>query len=113
MTMMTNAGAVPSFGLEWRLKLALDYAGMTVQEMADYLEVSRQTMSRWLSGKGPIKRHILLSWALRTGVSMVWLETGEAPSPDDGGGGQMYGIRDSNPEPADMEDSLLACGVAA
>lgn len=106
-------GAVPSLTLGWRMKMALEHAGVSSGDMADYLEVSRHTITRWTGDKGPVKRSTLRLWSMRTGVSMSWLETGQAILPDDGEEGQGYAIRDSNPEPADLVDSLLALAVVA
>lgn len=75
-----RAPRVPQFKLHHRLGLALEEAGVGVQEMADYLDVSRESVSRWINGRGVVKRSILRLWALRTGVDLVWLETGLARS---------------------------------
>jgi len=54
--------------------------------MVDYLDVSRNTVSRWVNGTGPIKKSMLRLWALKTGVPFTWLESGvitdDSPSPD-------------------------------
>ncbi|HET6154196.1 MAG TPA: helix-turn-helix domain-containing protein [Marmoricola sp.] len=44
--------------------------------MADYLDVSPQTVTRWTKAKTPVKRQTLMLWALATGVDREWLETG-------------------------------------
>lgn len=69
---------IPELTLGWRLKMAL--GEQSVQEMAAYLGVSRATLSRWMADKGaPPRRAYLAQWALRTGVSLEWLEKGQAP----------------------------------
>ena len=73
-----RAPRVPQFRLHHRLGLALEESGVGVQEMADYLDVSRESVSRWINGRGVVRRAILRLWALRTGVDLVWLETGDA-----------------------------------
>lgn len=83
----------PSVGIpQWtagdRLGKSLDYADMSVQEMADYLEVSRNTVGNYINDRTRIPRPTFKLWAMRTGVSPEWLEHGEAagtPSPPDGG----------------------------
>lgn len=55
--------------------------------MADHLEVSRNTVGRWLSGAGEPKRLYLRIWALRAGVPLEWIETGITPENNDGGDG--------------------------
>lgn len=76
---------IPAVTLKWRLQMALDAGGISVEEMSSQLDVSRSTVSRWLNGRGAApKRPFLIQWALATGVSLTWLETGEggaSPSP--------------------------------
>lgn len=59
---------------------------MSVQDMADYLGVSRATLSRWMADKGaPPRRAYIAQWALATDVPIEWLEKGEEPhDPSDG-----------------------------
>lgn len=77
---------IPQLTLGWRLKMALGDE-VSVQEMADYLDVSRQTVGRWMADKGaPPKRPFIVQWALRTGVSLRWLESGLGPFGPDGDG---------------------------
>lgn len=75
---------IPQLTLGWRLKMALGDE-VSVQEMADYLGVSRQTAGRWMADKGAApKRAFVVQWALRTGVSLKWLESGVGPFGPDG-----------------------------
>lgn len=87
-----RAERIPKLTLGWRLKMALgdDYS---VQEMADYLGVSRATLSRWMADKGaPPKRAYIAQWSLRTGVDRDWLENGDPKDGDHGpNGGGQYG----------------------
>ena len=95
------AGHIPQLTLGWRLKMSLADDKLAAGEMADYLGVSRQTLSRWMNDAGaPPKRAYLMQWAIRTGVPLTWLETGETPDDGGGPGGLSYTPRDSNPEPA-------------
>lgn len=91
---------VPEWTLGDRMRKALEVSGTPVQEISEYLDVNRATVGRWLHDKSPVKRSTLMIWAATTGVDLEWLETGTA-SPE--AGRSMYAIRDSNPEPADME----------
>lgn len=59
--------------------------------MADQLGVSRETIGRWINGRGTPRRGSLVAWATITGVDFRWLETGEAqeapadrPTPPEG-----------------------------
>ena len=60
--------------------MALRDADVTVQEMADYLDVGRNTVSRWINDRGVPGKQTMRLWALRTGVPLQWLETGQAPA---------------------------------
>lgn len=75
---------VPEFDRADRMRKALRASGVGVQEMADYLGVSRGTISTWINGRiEPGKQSVRL-WAIRTGVPYEWLETGTvggSPSP--------------------------------
>lgn len=89
--------------LQWdmadRLRKTLRRGDISVQEMADYLEVSRNTVSAWINGRYTPRRRDLKQWSLRTGVPLSWLETGEfGDGPD---GGAWCARRDSNPKPSD------------
>lgn len=67
------------------MRKALEVRSISVQEMASYLEVSRVTVSRWINGKQAPSKQTMRLWAMRTGVPLFWLETGEAPSPSGDG----------------------------
>jgi transcriptional regulator with XRE-family HTH domain len=86
-----RAERIPEVTLGWRLKLAL--GDDSVQEMADYLGVSRQSLSRWMAdkGKAPARAYIA-QWALKTDVPMAWLEHGieSDDGPDDGQPSRPY-----------------------
>ena len=71
-----TTGLVPAFHVGHRMQLALEVAGISKGEMADYLGVSRATTLRWMNLTTPVKRHVLVAWAMRTGVDVDWLETG-------------------------------------
>lgn len=98
---MTNRELVPEFDLADRMRKGLRIAGMTVQEMADYLGVTRTTVSNWINGHVPPSKQTQRLWALRTGVDFDWLQTGENPHqavPDEGA--VMLPRLDSNQQPA-------------
>lgn len=63
-----------------RLKRSLRYAGLHNYDMADHLEVHRNTVTFWLSGRSKMLPVIMRVWADRTGVPLSWLKTGEWPS---------------------------------
>ena len=92
---------VPEWTLGDRMRKALEASGTPVGEMAEYLDVGRATIGRWLHDRTPVKRSVLLIWSATTGVDLEWLETGTAGLGNQTGRDQ-YAIRDSNPEPADL-----------
>ena len=80
MTHQPASGSIPSLTLGWRLRMSLDYANISVQQMATQLGVSRATLSRWMADKGERpKRAYLSQWALSTGVPFEWIDVGKAP----------------------------------
>lgn len=89
MTTMTTStgGRVPEFTLGWRMRLALETEGISVQEMAERLGYSRSTISRWLNDQDAPRAVVLDRWRLETGVDEDWLRSGAGvPQPPDGPG---------------------------
>lgn len=78
---MTTA-TIPQWRIQDRLARALDEAGLSVQEMADELEVHRNTIGNYLAGRRPSKATLGV-WAIRCGVPYRWLAFGEAPEDGD------------------------------
>lgn len=68
-----------AFTLGDRLAKALAVANMSNQDMAEALDVSRNTVSNYINGNTHPKRLYLKEWAVRTGVPPEWLETGHVP----------------------------------
>lgn len=90
MSEQASGGNVPNWTIGDRLRKALDYADISVQDMADYLEVSRNTVSSYINDRGRAPGAVLKLWAMRTGVPLEWLRTGAEPAPPhspDGGQG--------------------------
>jgi len=78
-TQTTRAqGTVPEWTLGDRMGKALDHAGIGMQEMADYLGVSRTSVSNWIHGRIVPGRQTLLLWSMRTGVDLDWITRGNA-----------------------------------
>lgn len=79
---------VPEWDLVDRMRKALRVSGLGVQEIADYLDVSRNTVSTWINGRITPSTQTVRLWALRTGVPYEWLRDGTTPrtSPDTPGG---------------------------
>ncbi len=72
---------VPAWTLGWRLQRALDFGHVKAGEMAEELEVTRGTISRWMHDGGkPPKAVYLRQWATRCGVPFEWLRDGDQGS---------------------------------
>ena len=69
--------AVPQWDLADRMRKALRHAGVGVQEMAEYLGVGRNTVSTWINGRIRPSTQTLRLWALRCGIPLEWLTSGE------------------------------------
>lgn len=82
---MTVAGVVPAWDQSDRLRKAREVAGLSQSELAERMGISRRTISRNESGDFTLRRPQMIAWAMATGVSLEWLETGEAPRPSDEG----------------------------
>jgi transcriptional regulator with XRE-family HTH domain len=79
----SHGGAVPMLTLGWRVKMAMGYAGVTREQLAEDLEVHPTSLTRWMNDRGaPPKRAFLKQIALRCGVSYDWLSTGLQVSGD-------------------------------
>lgn len=84
MSIQPEHGIVPEFDLADRMRKALRVSGVGVQEIADYLEVSRGAVGNWINGKARPNPAAIKLWALRTGVPYAWLRSGEMPRGPEG-----------------------------
>lgn len=75
---------VPTWDTADRIRKALRTAGIGVQEIADYLEVSRTTVSNWINGRIDPPAAAMRLIAMRCGVSYSWLRTGKTGTENDG-----------------------------
>ena len=67
---------VPAWDTADRMRKALRVADIGVQEMADYLGVSRTSASNWINGRIEPSVQTLRLWAIRCGVPFEWLASG-------------------------------------
>lgn len=99
MSTQVEVGAVLEPTRGDRMRMALRHADVGVQEMADYLDVSRTSVSNWINDRRKPSRQTTRLWALRCGVDVTWLDTGRAPTmpsgPDEAG--TPPGTRTLNP----------------
>lgn len=83
----------PEWDVADRMRKALRTSGIGVQQIADDLGVTRGAVGNWINGHVVPRRITLEAWAARTGVSLVWLQTGASSAAEDGegpGGGQAW-----------------------
>lgn len=67
---------VPEFDLADRMRKALRHSGIGVQEIADALEIDRNTVGNWINGRTSPRRRDLKAFARMTNVPASWLESG-------------------------------------
>lgn len=116
MSIHTEAPAYTARDLEPdladRMRKALRVSGVGVQEMAEYLGVSRNTVGTWVNGHIAPKVQSVRLWALRTGVPFEWLMNGESPQAGGPEGSQSGLPRlDLNQRPSDYLSPQVRCGV--
>jgi len=70
--------SVPEWDLADRMRKALRESGLSVQDMAGYLEVTMGTVSTWIIGSNTPTTQTIRLWALRCGVPFEWLCHGSA-----------------------------------
>lgn len=98
MAVVAEAGAVPQWSLQDRLRKAREYAGLQQSELAADLDISRNTVSNYEAGRVEPRRIVMRVWAMRCGVDFQWMETG-------------LPRLDSNQEPAGIEHDAAACVI--
>lgn len=96
-----TGGNVPSWELQDRIARARRYAGLEQAELAEKAGLSRKSISNYEIGKTSPRRSGLIAIAFATGVSLEWLETGNAPIDPGTNGGSEWGHRGLNPGPMD------------
>lgn len=81
---------IPEWTVGDRLRKARQLTGLTTRDFAKAIGVSQATITSAETGARTPRRITLLAYAMRSGVPIEWIETGEephAPGPD--GGGQI------------------------
>ena len=68
------------FDLADRMRKALRVADLSVNEAAERMNVSRNTIGNWLSGRSKPGTEQLVVFAAVTGAPYEWLRTGHAPA---------------------------------
>ena len=79
MTSAYDQGNVPDFEMRHRLQLAREFAGLDRGQLADRMEISRNSVINAETGRTRPRKLVLNAWAMATGVPVSWIITGEAP----------------------------------
>lgn len=83
--MTTQPGIqIPQFTQGDRLRKARQLTGLTTRQFAEEIGVSQATITNAENDNSKVRRITLNAWSLRTGVPVVWLETGEDPADPQG-----------------------------
>lgn len=72
-----------------RLAKSLRVSGVTVNEMASFLEVHRNTVGAWIGGRAHPNPANMRLWAMKTDVPYEWLRYGDGPQRAKGANGQV------------------------
>lgn len=73
---MDTGAVVPEWTLGDRLAKALRHADISVQEMADHLDVHRNTVSGYINDRARPSKSTVWDWAVRCGLPPTWVATG-------------------------------------
>lgn len=103
MTTDAGAGLIPAFTIGDRLRKAREVTGLDQATFAAEAGISKNTVSNAETGARRPSRLVVRAWAMRSGVPVEWLETGQAPAGEPGPDGGKYTPSDSNREPIDYE----------
>lgn len=71
-----TAGGIPTWTLANRMARSLEWSGVSVGEMAEFLGVTRGTASAYKTGRHKPDTRTLRLWAERCGVDYQWLTEG-------------------------------------
>ena len=77
MSMYPDSGEIPDLTFGWRLRMAVETSGKSVQQVAEDLGVNRDTIRRWGHDVTRPKLGMIKQIALATGVPWTWLDSGE------------------------------------
>jgi len=98
--MRNDQGAVPQWHTGDRLRKAREAAGLTQQQLAEFVEISRATVSAYENNAKKPSGPFLVVWAARTGVSKDWIRTGNTDIGQDDYRRPSYALLNDQPAPA-------------
>ena len=75
---------IPTFTLADRLRKARELTGLDQRNFAERTGITRTTVVNYEKGYRTPRIIYIRAWANATGVDVRWLETGEAPSVNEG-----------------------------
>lgn len=103
----------PQWDVADRMRKALRHAEVGVQEVADYLGVTRGTVGTWINGRIEPSVQTLRLVAMRCGVSYEWLRDGigEDPQPPNPGPG-LSAVQEDYEEMCRRISTPLTCDDA-
>jgi len=78
-----TTGTIPAWTPGDRLRKARESAGLSQQQLADRIGISRGSVTNYESDKHPVRRIVLNAWAAATGMNLEWLRDGIDPDPGD------------------------------
>lgn len=79
MSETATTTGVPGWDLRHRMARALEWSGVTTEEMGDEIGRGERTVRNYLSGATNPSRAVLVVWAARCGVPLDWLAEGIEP----------------------------------
>jgi transcriptional regulator with XRE-family HTH domain len=77
MSEQPYSAEIPEWDLADRMRKSLRTAGVSVQDIASYLDVTPRSVGNWINGRIDPSTQTLRLWALRCGVPYIWLMTGD------------------------------------
>jgi transcriptional regulator with XRE-family HTH domain len=86
MSEQSESSNVPRFELRHRMDLAMESAGLKVEDMAGEIGRSVTTIRNYLAGRTTPTRAVVTAWALRCKVDRDWLAYGIEVDPGTTGG---------------------------
>lgn len=80
-------GDIPVFTIGDRLRKSRERIGLKQADFAAEIDISARSVHNYENETVSPRRIVLKAWALRTGVPLEWLETGNIPADNNGGDG--------------------------
>ena len=104
---LLGGGEVPEWSPADRLRKAREWADLDQAGLARLTALSRATISAAENGRRTLQNASIRLWAVSTGVSLTWLQTGEAPAPEGDGASKLPEL-DSNQQPAGFKHPVTS-----